>query len=408
MIKYTSEDIIKRAEQLSDLENSDFISDEEKIALLNETFQILYQKIINANDKTWTKRVYIHDGELLPFDLYQISSIYIENNKKVIEKMNSNQREGYEIYNNTIHFSDSYNGETIVLEYNPVPPTLFLKEKKIDSPYNNPITANGNIYVYKNGNNEIVVADIYSDVEYVIDAIEYNDIAVYENGILFKKEDVMSIFRFDTAEVGDIPEELVPAIYNDNIYFYSKITKQVIDLEYNIYLPTLDAEVDADTYIIYFDDFRIYQLTPDYYYCNENKIDIAERKLKCILNKNLYACSELGKLWELTPKGIVIKKTDNKAIAVVNKKYVLTNRAFGNTFYLEGIMDNTCLEYPNNLFWVVISYQLAIQFKMKQNADCSQLSTMYDKAWGQFYDSISRDNNSYYQMKNVYGYKGWL
>ena len=50
MITYTSSDIIKRATQIADLENSDFISFNEKIALLNESYVALYQKLINKGD----------------------------------------------------------------------------------------------------------------------------------------------------------------------------------------------------------------------------------------------------------------------------------------------------------------------------------------------------------------------
>ena len=48
----TSE-IIKRAQQIADLENSSFISWAENVNLLNEAFRDIFQKAINANIKYW-------------------------------------------------------------------------------------------------------------------------------------------------------------------------------------------------------------------------------------------------------------------------------------------------------------------------------------------------------------------
>ena len=43
---YKTSDIIKRAKQLADLENSDFISYEENFMLINECYNKLYEKLI--------------------------------------------------------------------------------------------------------------------------------------------------------------------------------------------------------------------------------------------------------------------------------------------------------------------------------------------------------------------------
>ena len=65
-------------------------------------------------------------------------------------------------------------------------------------------------------------------------------------------------------------------------------------------------------------------------------------------------------------------------------------------------MDDTLLDFQNNLFYTVLSYQLAISFKIKQSADTTQLAALYGQAETQFFDSISRDNNASYQINDVY------
>ena len=57
MIKYTTKDIVNRATQLADLENSDFISWNENINLLNESWQKIYQQLIDNGDKTFIKEL---------------------------------------------------------------------------------------------------------------------------------------------------------------------------------------------------------------------------------------------------------------------------------------------------------------------------------------------------------------
>ena len=46
MIRYNASDVIKKAKQLADLENSDFISWNESITLLNDAYQNIYQKAL--------------------------------------------------------------------------------------------------------------------------------------------------------------------------------------------------------------------------------------------------------------------------------------------------------------------------------------------------------------------------
>lgn len=407
MIKYTANDIIKRAEQLADLENSDFISDYEKLGLLNESFQILYQKIVNTNDKTWIKTINAYDGMCLPIDFYQLSALYVRHTREQITKSNSAQYFGYELKNNHLHLSQNYHNVEVIMEYWPVAPALTFREKTVDAPYNKDvITTDKNIFAYRSQEN-IIIADVNSDYAYNLGHLSFDDMALYQNGILIKDNGTFKVFRYDIQELDNVTG-LIPAIYEDNIYYFNPTTKQIIDLDYNIYIPTFDHDIDETCEIIYFNDRRVYQLCPDYYYCNDNKVLIAERKLKCVMVNDLYTTSLLGKLWCLKPENIEIIGTENPAHCVVSEKYVLTKRSFGNIQFLEGLTDDTILNYPNNIFYTMLAYMLAIQFKIKQSADVSGLSALYEAASNQFFDSINRDSNASYQMKNVYSHRNLI
>lgn len=412
MIKYTGNDIISRAEQIADLEHSDFISDEEKLALLNESFLILYQKVIDSNDKLFTTTAYARSGMFLPPDFYQLSELYVERTKEPIPKKNSVQKKGYEIVNGRLYYSREYQDEAIVIQYAQVPPTIFIQEKTIDSPYVNAIAANSNIFVHLDDDENIIISDIYSDT--VIDLgpksdIPFTDIAVYTNGILLKNENQISLYRFDTNEISTIGEGKIPAINQNTIYLFDTITKQVVDLDYNVYLAELDIDFDNATSIIYFNSMAIYQVGDNFYICNKfDKVDISPIKLKSSLVDCLYAVANTGKLLKLKHDCVEPIQTQYTPIGIVSEKYVLTRRAFGNVDFLEGLRDSTLLDYPNNLFFVTLSYMLAIQFKIKQSADITALSAVYEEVKNQFFGSLNRDANQFYQINNVYRGKNWI
>lgn len=411
MIKYTGNDIISRAEQIADLEHSDFISDEEKLALLNEAFQMLYQKVIDSNDKVFTVTAYARSGMFLPPDFFQLTALYVERTKEPIPKKNTTQKLGYEIVNGRLYYSPCYSDETVIIEYARIPPTIFIKEKTIDSPYVNAIAASGNIFVSLDENDNIIVSDIYSDT--VVDLgpkslRPFTDIAVFSNGVLLKNNNQILLYRFDTNQIGPVTDK-IPAINQDTIYLYDPTTGQVLDLNYNVYLPELDIDFDYNTSLIYFNSMAVYQISGTYYICNKfEKVDIGDIKMKCTLLDCLYAVATTGKLWKLKYDGVELIRTEYTPVGIVSDKYVLTRRAFGNVDFLEGLRDSTLLDYPNNLFFVTLSYMLAIQFKIKQSADITALTTVYEEVKNQFFDSLNRDANQYYQIKNVYRNRGWI
>ena len=58
-MKYNISDIVKAAKQIADLENSDFISWNENVRLLNEAWTAVHQKLINKGDFTFVNEINI-------------------------------------------------------------------------------------------------------------------------------------------------------------------------------------------------------------------------------------------------------------------------------------------------------------------------------------------------------------
>ena len=83
---------------------------------------------------------------------------------------------------------------------------------------------------------------------------------------------------------------------------------------------------------------------------------------------------------------------------------------FNGSFYKMTYGFNTLFDYPNNIYYTILAYMLAISFKIKQNGDITLLSGKLTEAENQFFDSINRDSNQFYTIKNVYknGANVWL
>lgn len=402
MIKYTASGIIKRAEQIADLENSDFISESEKLTLLNEAFQILYQKVINTNDRFFILEVTVENGMELPSDFYQLSNLYVKKTHQPITKRNNVQVIGYEIKNNNIYLSREYEGAEVVMEYIPVPPTIELKEKTKDSPFvEKPLAVNHKIYVTVNDNELLEVRYVGSDnvIETDIKFEPTKEYSVFDNGILYSLEGVNTFYDFKAKESTQLND--IPVILEDTLYLYN--SGYLTDINGNATGYVINIALNPDTMIIYTDLELTYQLCFNKYIINDlDPIACSELKMKAFMNGEVIAMNKADKIIKLGVEEEIVLYTKEEAVCLVSDKYALTRNIFAGADYLEGLMDDTLLDFQNNLFYTVLAYQLAISFKVKQSADTTQLAALYDQAESQFFDSINRDNNANYQINNVY------
>lgn len=65
------------------------------------------------------------------------------------------------------------------------------------------------------------------------------------------------------------------------------------------------------------------------------------------------------------------------------------------------------LDFPNNIYKMLLVYRLAEYYKVRQNGDISGIELLEDKAWKQFYDMLTRDDNEESVIKDVYGKRNW-
>lgn len=390
MIKYNVKDIIERAEQLADLQNSDFISDSEKQALLNEAWSIFHQKIINSADKAFLRTVSVRNGYRLPSDFLQMASIYIRDSKEQIQRINAAQKMGYDIINDTLFLSKDYENLNVVMSYFPKPKTLFYcsgkKEKK-------GFTTSPKI---------IIDEDLYIDTSSNICSFSADTVVqpatvtglMLKNGCISVGEDVTLFKNYNGVTVES--RETIPFVVRGNEITYDTIKTDEDLSNYMLYVTDKGNEqcyfIGKDLKLYTKDFQEVLSLTnSDLIYCRGDGLYIGntgEGKIRRVLGS-------VVETFPLSLFGFNAFVDDFSCIVSMGENYYKTSYGF-----------NTILDYPNNIYYTVLAYSLAISFKLKQNGDTSVLSGKYEEALSQFYDSIQRDDNGSYTIRNVYANKG--
>lgn len=261
MIKYTTKDIVNRAKQLADLNNSDFISWNENINLLNENWQKIYQQLIDNGDKTFIKEfetVSLNKIKL-PCDFYQLFSVeLIPSCRQILRKAKSEPESSltYDIENDYLILYGTVS-EKVRIKYIPIPQTLTLQNETKD-----------------------INADFSSVYSSVLENEELKFMDCYKNKYLFLKKTNgtnicnLYIFNKDTNEIkkitNDFSYEITYAVigYKNIVYFISRnennkysiysIKNNIVTIELGAFRtsPSL-LKRDKDVGAVYIENNRI-------------------------------------------------------------------------------------------------------------------------------------------------------
>ena len=239
MIKYTTKDIVNRAKQLADLNNSDFISWNENVNLLNENWQKIYQQLIDNGDKTFIKEfetVSLNKIKL-PCDFYQLFSVeLIPSCRQILRKAKSEPESSltYDIENDCLILYGTVS-EKIRIKYIPIPQTLTLQNETKD-----------------------INADFSSVYSSVLENEELKFMDCYKNKYLFLKKTNgtnvcnLYIFNKDTNEIkkitNDFSNEITYAVigYKNIVYFISRDGNNKYSI-YSIINNTLETKLSNIT-----------------------------------------------------------------------------------------------------------------------------------------------------------------
>ena len=471
MIRYNASDVIKKAKQLADLENSDFISWNESITLLNDAYQNIYQKSINKGNNDFVRVIQTSEKCInLPRDFYQLKALTLKQDRFNTPIMRRPQNGSfddlsYDIYNNTL-LINGYSSGTIILEYYPTPVTLTLpnKDEVIDLPIGSDETLVGaykNVYFVRRTDKEDSTKPLYNKTYIVAinrdtgeeakvaeQSIYSEEYAVSEN-ILFSIGDYVLFTGIHHDSVGSGTYKDFDCIIGLNIVDFS-INVQDRKDKYDNYLALGfnfydDTECDI-TVEAYSGNKRITSATiyGNYYDLKANNVIIPEKAFITILSKDmkhsfsidsehlyLYVDGEkvtYGKVMHVMGDSVYLQSASKNYCTMLNistnektsliapsKKPIWGTVGFDkqtgygyyyllgdNKIVIHSFLEDTELNFPNNMFFNYLAYSLALSFKVKQGSDISTFMPLLETAENTFYDSLTKDDWSFTRITNVY------
>ena len=467
MIRYNASDVIKKAKQLADLENSDFISWNESITLLNDAYQNIYQKSINKGNNDFVRVIQTSEKCInLPRDFYQLKALTLKQDRFNTPIMRRPQNGSfddlsYDIYNNTL-LINGYSSGTIILEYYPTPVTLTLpnEDEVIDLPIGSDETLVGaykNVYFVKRTDKEDSTKPLYNktyivainrdtgEEAKVAEQSIYNEGYVISNDILFSIGDYVLFTGIHHGSIG-------PGTYNDydcvillNIVDFSLYFQDRKD-KYGNYLANAFSFYDDSKCDLFIDSNRVYSATiyGNYYDISNNGVVVSAKSLITILSKDmkhafsidserldLYLDGEKvtsGKIMHVMGDSVYLQSISKNYCTMLNistnektsliapsKKPIWGTVGFDKQtgygyYYLLGdskivihsFLEDTELNFPNNMFFNYLAYSLALSFKVKQGSDISAFMPLLETAENTFYDSLTKDDWSFTRITNVY------
>ena len=471
MIRYNASDVIKKAKQLADLENSDFISWNESITLLNDAYQNIYQKSINKGNNDFVRVIQTSEKCInLPRDFYQLKALTLKQDRFNTPIMRRPQNGSfddlsYDIYNNTL-LINGYSSGTIILEYYPTPVTLTLpnKDEVIDLPIGSDETLVGaykNVYFVKRTDKEDSSKPLYNKTYIVAinrdtgeeakvaeQSIYSEEYAVSEN-ILFSIGDYVLFTGIHHDSVGSGTYKDFDCVIGLNIVDFSVNVQDRKD-KYNNYLALGfnfydDTECDI-TVEAYSGKKRITSATiyGNYYDLKANNVIIPEKAFITVLSKDMKHSFSIdsehlylyvdgkqvtsGKVMHVMGDSVYLQSNNKNYCTMLNistnektsliapsKKPIWGTVGFDkqtgygyyyllgdNKIVIHSFLEDTELNFPNNMFFNYLAYSLALSFKVKQGSDISTFMPLLETAENTFYDSLTKDDWSFTRITNVY------
>lgn len=396
----TASKLVDRALEIADISNTDFLSYNEKVEYLNSAWKNVYQTIIN-----YGLNVFTVDANLvgaggryeLPFDCYQIRSVKNPYTGRMIpRKADSESALGgyYEIVNNELVLGPSVG--PVVVTYWRKPFFLSLPNNTIKSELDSKTvldTCNNSLLVI-DSEDKLYIQNILSDSEL---ELPYTKETGYtyklgNNFIIKHKNNIVIAYDFYGNMIDEITS--IDYTYNfikaDNGLYYFAIENEedenIIDI-YELFGDKIaEVEVGENTQSIIGIDGNFYPIKTEEAF----PIGVFDDRPAYITNDK--------KLHLINPDGSeIVEKVDVPSIGpLVMIKYGFVT--FDNKVY--SCIPDTLLDFPNNLYYDVISYDLAIRFLCKQNADSTGVENLNMNAWKQLTAGIDQ-NADYPRIKLV-------
>ena len=384
----TTNKIVKRAFNLADLGNTDFISHEEVTDYLNDSFRTLYTFLINHDDKAFVKEVYVGTGEYdLPDDFYQMRSLKDPYTGTLISRHNESDSEyktGYEIINDKLRIYGSVNNY-LLLTYWVQPAYLSYTDRDIGIRKGNVLTTAGNTILYEDG----ALINIKTNEQLGQTNVDLSHDYVLGNGNVLDLTE-LNFYNFDGEQIYSIDE--VQGVFRDEEYniYYTKAS----DSHFDIYLfGNKVGESDSVSGSIIDDEV-----------IGLNEVNEAlngEGEFTEVYPVGLFDDKKamIGKIGTI-PYLILKKGIEFEFIALdfrapfirgfTKYGFIVSN---GTDMIVKSWIPNTALNFPSEIYYQCMAAELGLRFLTKQNADVEGLNSAYEGMKQILLSSMGQDAN---------------
>ncbi len=438
-------EIVKRAQQIADLENSSFISWAENVNLLNEAFRDIYQKAINANVKYWLKDWILKDGEKmgenatrykLPSDFYTLYSINeTVTNRNLFRKSMNECADGfkYDIENGYLIVYGATRKDVLV-KYYKAPAKLYYKGEGIetgaDLKNSGRTSACDNLIAwFDETSKKATIYDIKAETEKEITlTITYDFLKHFEickNVFVFfiseGGDNKIKIYDYNGNEIKNRTIQTTDYFFIDekkrflwyNSTYHCIIQESTI---INTIINYIEFPIDFNGVLnicgfINWEEKKAYWVdtgdkVTEYYWQKEERMDYAQGlgNLSNTLIFDKWLVFRNDDIVSTLPiKFGSDSNSEGFSLLGFSKKDYKTSYGYvDDSGVLQSIFDDMELDTPNSFFDAMLAYSLALQYKAKQNAINEGLVTLYQNAENQFFNSIPQDTFSSARIQNVY------
>lgn len=413
-MKYLASNIVSRSLKLADVANTDFIGYEEKLQYLNDSFKDLFQLLINKGDSQFVKEVELggaystntYTEYELPWDLYRIKCIQDKYSgreilrKATTESINSGT---YDIVNNKLRIY-GFSGSHLMMTYYITPPYLSYPNKSIDIDEVSIVSTAKNSALIDNGDGTLSVVNLLTkDAVSTFEWSDNTDSITLGNGHFFYDN---KWYNFMGDELSTSPHG-VGVVYDDKWNVLSFADNTIINRQ-NVILKTIEGTIQPR--LLYDgNDIGFYNKQ---LYVNQVAIAEMDSNITAILPTNcifndckvfIIACGQKLYYALFSPLYTVVSIEEielggQAPLWSIDYGPIVSDGTF--TQLLSWVPD-TLMNFPNELYFSVMSADLAVKYAMKANADTGALDNLYQKYYNQFMNSLSQAAG-YTRIKNAY------
>lgn len=428
---YTASDIVKRALQLADISNTDFLTHQEMEQYMNDAWVAVLGTMINKGVHVFIKEVSLHGASntnrteyKLPDDLWQICSLKTRTGVMITRKAESENESSntYEIFNDTLRLYGT--SSDLILTYWTTPVHVTFPDKTIEledllTRYGRDIVATyGNKVVIKNNTGD--GQNIYTIVNAVTGELigqrqemedDVLDVILTEDYFVLKKYAIDKEDGATTLEVYDEKgEELLFDLYED---FYQGVYKVPSNSRFNLATDTLLFDINNEQMIVHKEGKirAIYEIEDDLYLIyddglvsqiNEEGEEIELTTLDPVPNS--YLVSKSGVLLSFVDNKELLTLPDGQLwpLNIPEPKAAIDYGYISKSLKrITSSEQDTVFDFPNDLFVSMIAYQIAILCAAKQNASSEGLVSGYQQAF-QTFMNVFDQNGAFTRVVNVY------